>query len=124
MGLDQWFYKTKEPAKWDYIRYDDGTYSLEEYLIMPEDREEISYFRKNYSLNEWVCYNAVCDDIMDFNCHPVEITKDIVMSLFKDHIKGEVESEWKEHNERLFHCIKEVIEALSSGYNVYYYAWW
>ena len=124
MGLDQWFYKTKEPAKWEYIEYDDGTKSDEKYLLMPEEREDISYFRKNHALNEWICYNAICDDVADFNCHPIEINKDIVMALFKDHINGEIYSDWEHHNEELFECIKEIMDAISSDYIVYYYAWW
>jgi hypothetical protein len=124
MGLDQWFYKTKEPARWDHIEYDDGTKSEEKYLLLSEEREEVFYFRKNHSLNEWICYNADLDDVIDFNCHPIEIDKDLIMKLFKDHTRGEVESDWENHNQEMFGCIKEIMEAISSGYNVYYYAWW
>ena len=124
MGLDQWFYKSKNDCVYKKIEYYDGTFSEEEIPHLPEESEEFSYFRKHHHLNEWICYNCVPDDIVDFNCIPIELTKDMAMKLFNSVVKGEVTSKWEDHNEEMLVFLNKAFELYKEGYKIYYHAWW
>ena len=126
MGLDQYFFKSKESCahKREELLDEDGL--NEERLHLPEDAEKFFYFRKNHILNEWICDNLVPDDIWDFNCVPIEISENNVVELFNATVRGDVTSEWEYQNEELLSLIKELFKLFSEDKDikVYYYAWW
>ena len=121
MGLDQWFYKSKESCVYKAEEFQefldkDNTkescvYKTEEFLDednanekqlhLPEDAEQFFHFRKYHELNEWFCDECVPDDIIDFNCVPIELTKEMAVILFNSVVKGDVVSKWHDHNEEI-----------------------
>ena len=124
MGLDQWFYKSKEGCFYGKVQLYDGSFSEKEHYQLPSDREEFFYFRKHYPLNEWIGYNAAPEDCYDFNCVPIECTNEILIELFNSVIKGEVTSEYEKHNQDILSFIREAFELQKDDYKIYYYAWW
>lgn len=115
MGLDQYIFK-KIDGKFD----EDGRSKV----------EQIHYWRKNYELNDWACWNFCPDDIYDFNCERLELNEELVDSLIK-HIIFNIEKPNEDKNGYEGLISKIVLESfidckkrLELGETLYYMAWW
>jgi hypothetical protein len=70
----------------------------------------------------------------DFNCIPLELTKDDcekILALSKDREEGFETAEgffwgqsYPEHNEETIEHMEEALEAIKLGYTIYYDSWW
>ncbi len=110
MGLDQYIYKEKKEEQ-------------------GED-EQIHYWRKNYQLNDWACWNFCPDGIADFNCKKLflhefmidEILEHIIYNLEKaDESEDGLEGICSQNTLEAF---KDCKERIKKGEVLYYYAWW
>jgi len=116
MGLDQWVYREYTPAERQcadaFPDIDKG--------------EEVWYWRKNHSLNEWICHNACPDDMMDFNCEKIYLYEKEIEELFFDLVKGKLNPNYgcTDYQEDMLQFVKRAKHLLSKGHYLYYLAWW
>jgi len=111
MGLDQYIFKKIE-GKFK----DDGS----------EEIEKIHYWRKNYELNDWACWNFCPDHMFDFNCQRLELEEHLVESLIK-HIIYNVDKSSEDSgliSREVLETFIDCRERIKSGETLYYLAWW
>ena len=115
MGLDQWIYREFTPAE---------RQCAEAFPDVDKDKE-IWYWRKNYSLNEWISENACPNDLLDFNCEKIYLYEQEIDKLFIDLVAGKLsEVNGFDYQEDMIDFIKEAKYLLSKGHYLYYLAWW
>lgn len=107
MGLDQYVFKRNENA----------------------DDEQIAYWRKNYTLNEWACENWCDDNMIDFNCKELDLTEERIDDVINFIIYNLDKSIEEDSYSKLFssETIDKLIlckERIQKGDKLYYYAWW
>lgn len=116
MGLDMYFYEALNCEEGD------------------EFKKEIKYFRKHSDLHGWLTnlYHEKGGKKSEFNCIPMELTKEDVNRLLKyaqqtehEHFSGffwgeSDESQWKE---TVVLC-KQMQKALKKGHKIIYDSWW
>lgn len=113
MGLDMWAFKVKPNEE-----------------VELTDKNEICYWRKNNALHGWVS-----DQYPDSenNCENLLLTKQMLLQLQKDvevglkptegfFFGGQVYLPEEQAKDRAF--VKEALELIEEGYNIYYHAWW
>lgn len=113
MGLDMWAFKVKPNEE-----------------VELTEENEIAYWRKNNALHGWVS-----DQYPDSenNCENLLLTKQMLLQLQKDIEIGLKPTEgfffgsqryYPEHQEQDRVFVKEALELIEEGYNIYYLAWW
>ena len=115
MGLDQYIFKEIEN---EYE--EDGRTKV----------EEIHYWRKNYQLNDWACWNFCPDGMADFNCERLPLYDFMVDELI-EHIIYNLDKSDKDEggyygiiSEDVLETFKDCKKRIGRGEILYYYAWW
>jgi len=136
MGLDMYAWKTKN----------------EDILKDTENVEELAYWRKHNRLHGymeqlWIDKgypnaNRNDDDITvtDFNCIPMELTKEDLLELrqilkkkklpetqgfFFGHDSYEADKEWQKESDKYdLKFVTDALRAIRNGYKVVYDSWW
>ena len=115
MGLDQYIFQEIEG---EYE--DDGRTKV----------EEIHYWRKNYQLNDWACWNWCPDGMADFNCERLTLEEYMIDDLI-EHIIYNLDKPNKDDegfdgliSENVLEAFKDFKLRVKNGKTLYYYAWW
>ena len=105
MGLDMYLFKKSKNIKQKILN------SLND----ESDYKEVAYWRKDYFIHEWFCYNFNVE-----NCNYNEISKEDLLSLI-EYIKSEEDEDRKED----IKILNKIIEETDwENEEIYYWAWW
>lgn len=103
-------------------------------LELPQDREEIAYWRKHPDLHGWMrqLYKTKGGTSEDFNCDTVQITAEDLDQLEKD-VSAEAlpttggfffGKSYPEDRAGDLRFIATARQAIADGFVVYYWSWW
>lgn len=131
MGLDQFAFKTKAKFTKE-VDFESEIDQSED----GDDRVQVHCWRKHANLQGWMesLYREKGGSSMDFNCSPLQLTKEDLDRLAADLIDqnlpetegfffGQSENSEEEMQEDLA-FVKEAHRAIDEGYTVYYDSWW